>query len=387
MEIIVIYIITLVVWLGAILFTLKVRRVRTEVERQRTLTAEDENLPALSVIVTTHDQEVELKKHLPLILGQIYPRFEVIVVDMNSSDNTRKLLEDMEADNLTLRHTFTPATGRDISRERLAITLGVKAATNEWFVLTKADCCPISHLWLRRIGEAIANHRSAEMVLGYTRYNKVVGHKARKISFERTWTALFNLGFAEQHGAYRADGTNMAYRKTLFNAHQGFASGSNLLEGATDIMVNQNSTKHNTTTCLHPDAVMEQDIPNSESFWRHHRVFSRETSRYFTRTMAYRLHYHTAVLLHMLMALGMVATIALSVMNKDYIITGIAAVAWITHFCLQGTLMNQAFSELNKRSLTFFSTAWFLHITPWWDFTTSLRHAFSNKKQYRKKYI
>ena len=49
--------------------------------------------PGMSVIITASDQEEMLAKHLPRILEQDYPDFEVIVVDDNSKDDTQELLE------------------------------------------------------------------------------------------------------------------------------------------------------------------------------------------------------------------------------------------------------------------------------------------------------
>jgi len=48
-------------------------------------------LPPLSVILTTYNQEEALRRNLPLILEQEYPAdYEVIVVDMNSTDDTKQ---------------------------------------------------------------------------------------------------------------------------------------------------------------------------------------------------------------------------------------------------------------------------------------------------------
>ena len=49
--------------------------------------------PGMSVVIAASDQEALLAKHLPLILQQDYPDFEVIVVDDNSKDDTKELLE------------------------------------------------------------------------------------------------------------------------------------------------------------------------------------------------------------------------------------------------------------------------------------------------------
>ena len=47
-----------------------------------------QELPGVSVIVCARNEDTNLKQHLPLLLRQDYPAFEVIVVDDNSDDGT-----------------------------------------------------------------------------------------------------------------------------------------------------------------------------------------------------------------------------------------------------------------------------------------------------------
>lgn len=383
-----IYIFTLVVWIFSMLLLLRFQQSCKDIANTRYPTVEDNDLPALTVIVTARNQEHELKRNLPLIINQIYPNFEVIVVDINSTDETKKLLEKMEEDNMMLRHTSTPATGRDISRQRLAITLGVKASANDWFVLTEASCCPISHLWLRRIGECIAGHRSAEMVLGYTRYKEASTYAAKRLSFHTLWKQLLNISqIIRGHSAYFAEATNLAYKKDLFLSHQGFASGSNLLEGATEIMVNQNSTYHNTALCLQPDAIIEQDTPRSPNHWRNKRLFFQESQRHFTHRWGFRLNNILLMGMHSLMAVLLLTTIILSIIKADYIVGAIALVLWLSHFAVQGIITNAVARKLNNQSASPFATAWFMHLLPVWSFNIWMQHAFADKNQFRKKYI
>ena len=52
--------------------------------------------PPLSIVIAAHNQATALRRHLPEILAQEYERFEVIVVDMRSTDETKDVLERLE---------------------------------------------------------------------------------------------------------------------------------------------------------------------------------------------------------------------------------------------------------------------------------------------------
>lgn len=376
----------LVVWVASILRSIAYRKLGSIVENSRSVSPDYNSLPALSVIITSHNQCDALRRNLPLILNQIYPQFEVIVVDINSTDATKQLLEKLEEDYPMLRHTFTPSTSRDISPQRLAITLGAKSTVNTWLVITQANCTPISHQWLLRLGEAIASHRSAKMAIGYTRYDHAKGYTERRMRFYHFWRQMLNLNFARKHGAYQCDGTNLVYNKELFFSHQGFASHSTLLAGATDIMVNSNSTRHNTTICLHPEAIMEQQIP-SRKHWKQDRIYFQETKKHFKRTFLFRLRYAGSKFLHSLLVICMISAIAFSVFREDYIYAGAILVLWFIHFIVQGATIRSSFKTVENKPINAFRTAWFIHLIPFWDTYAKIRHTFSNKQQYRKKYI
>lgn len=346
----------------------------------------DKPLPGISVIVTAHDQCDELRRNLPLILNQIYPNFEVLVVDMNSQDGTEKLLEKMEEEYHNLRHTFTPATGRDISTQRLAITLGVKASTYPWFALTQADCTPISHQWLRRMGESIANHRAAEMAIGYTRYPQPRNYTERRQNFHHLWQEMHILRYAPKHGAYRNEGTNLVYKKELFLSHQGFASHANLLMGATDIMINQNSTMNNTAVCLHPEAIMQQDIPVRKK-WIQDRLYFEETKRHFTHKWFFRLRYYGSIILHALLVTLLLSSLVLAILQQEYVVAGIVIILSLLHTALQGIMLNATSKALNDRYINHVQTAWFIHLLPFWHLRILMQYIFGNKQKYRKKYI
>ena len=60
---------------------------------------------------------------------------QVIVIDMDSEDETRILLESFELLYPNLQHTFTPHSAHHVDLRRLAVTLGMRAARHTDLVI------------------------------------------------------------------------------------------------------------------------------------------------------------------------------------------------------------------------------------------------------------
>ena len=121
-----------------------------------------------SVIMAVYDNARELEENLPAFLNQTYePGYEVIVVDESSTDNTEDVLKLFKNDNPHLYSTFLPRPERNITRRKLALTIGVKAAKKEWVILTDIHRQPPSEEWLKEIAECMDH--STEAMIGYYR--------------------------------------------------------------------------------------------------------------------------------------------------------------------------------------------------------------------------
>ena len=121
-----------------------------------------------SVIIAVFDNARELEENLPAFLTQTYePGYEVIVVDESSTDNTEDVLKLFKNDYPHLYSTFIPKPDRNITRRKLALTIGVKATKNEWVILTDIHAKPPSEEWLKEIAECIDN--TTEAMIGYYR--------------------------------------------------------------------------------------------------------------------------------------------------------------------------------------------------------------------------
>lgn len=118
-----------------------------------------------SVIMTVYDQAQELEKQLPAYLKQTYePGYEVIVVDESSTDETPDVLKRLKNEYQHLYSTFLPKPNRRIVRRKQAFNVGIKAAKNEWIIITKLSSYPLAVDVLQAISEVIAD---SPLTLGY----------------------------------------------------------------------------------------------------------------------------------------------------------------------------------------------------------------------------
>ena len=89
----------------------------------------------VSVIVVADNNAEDLRANLDSLLSQDYePGYEVIVVVDKDEDGTGDFLK-AYGKRPNLYTTFVPDSSRYMSRRKLAITLGVKAAKNELILL------------------------------------------------------------------------------------------------------------------------------------------------------------------------------------------------------------------------------------------------------------
>ena len=205
----------------------------------------------LSVIVCARNEAQNLELNLPAILEQEYPDFEVVVVDDRSWDGTSDLLKEFARQYPHLKIVTVTEGEKFIAGKKFAVTMGIKAAANEWLVFTDADCLPASQGWL--LGMQQPEDESIDFVLGYSPYIRNKGLLNALICFETFFTAVNYLSFALRKRPYMGVGRNMAYKKSLFFKNRGFAAHMHIPSGDDDLFVNAHANKRNTRIQIHRD--------------------------------------------------------------------------------------------------------------------------------------
>jgi glycosyltransferase involved in cell wall biosynthesis len=199
----------------------------------------------VSIIICAKNEAKNLLHHLPGVLSQNYPDFEVIVVNDQSTDNTEDVLKAFQLQYPKLKIVTTPLQNkRDYFSKKMAVTLGIKAASNEHLVFIDADCRPASELWLKKI-TAPFSQENIKIVLGYSPYEKKNTLLNYLIGFDTWMIGLQYLSFAQRKLPYMGVGRNLAYVRSLFFANKGFASHMHISSGDDDLFIQETATKNN----------------------------------------------------------------------------------------------------------------------------------------------
>lgn len=266
-------------------------------------------LPSVSIVVYAHAEEAEdLPNLLPALLAQKYPQFEVIVVNDGVSFEVQNAIALYECEHDNVYQTGIPDTVYNVSRKKLGITLGIKAAKNDVIVLTESNCKPVSDNWLSSIARNFVP--GVDVVLGYTRMMDKSGAKQSGFQvFNRALFAMKYFSFAILKKPYMGVGSNLAYRKEVFFANKGFSSKLNLHFGDDDLLVNEIANGRNTRIEVSPDSIVESFHEDVREAWSELRMRYNFTSKYL-RTSSHTI-FAIEMVAYMLFWVVLIAAVAM----------------------------------------------------------------------------
>lgn len=237
--------------------------------------------PGVSIIIAARNEADNIFKNLPFILDQDYPNFEVIVVNHQSMDESKYILDAFEHEFPNMRVINVEKSVHLKFGKKLPLTIGIKGAKYEHLLFTDADCTPTSNQWLKSMSSSFTDKH--QIVLGYGPYKKKKGFLNKIIRFDTAWIAMNYFSFAKAKMPYMGIGRNMAYTKSVFESVSGFKSHYALSSGDDDLFIQEAAKKGNYTINIHPDAYCLSNPPKTWNGWM------RQKSRHYTTTERYTL--------------------------------------------------------------------------------------------------
>lgn len=236
--------------------------------------------PAVSIIVYAKNESENLRKHLPALLNQDYPVFEVIVINDGSTDESDDVLKTLENDYKHLYHTYIPENARYLSRKKLSLTIGIKAAKYDLLLFTEANCEPVSPHWITSMVQPY-RAQETEVVLGFCAYRHTGNFFHKLVAYDNLLTGLQYLSCALKHHPYTGDGRNLSYRKPLFFEHKGYYKSLGLHAGDDDLFVNEAAHARNTAVVYSPDSLTEMAPVDYFGMWKEMKASRAATKKFY----------------------------------------------------------------------------------------------------------
>lgn len=298
----------------------------------------DHELKPVSVIICARNEEKNLMNHIPVIMEQDYPEFEVIVVNDSSWDDTEAILKALSVSYPTMRVINLDEEKQNMQGKKFALTLGIKAAKFETILLTDADCSPQSNQWIRRMSAHMNSPK--EIVLGFSPYKRLAGWLNKIIRYDTLNIGLNYLGFAKAGNPYMGVGRNLSYTKEVFFRVGGFKSHYSLASGDDDLFINQVANSRNTMVEFHPEA---QTISEPKKTWSE---WFTQKRRHFTTAPLYKSqHKNMLGLWPMSLMLLLIGTIGALVLKTGMLVVGIM---WGVRYIIHLTILHKATTKLGQ---------------------------------------
>lgn len=339
------------------------------------------NAPMVSIIVYTFTDEASLMEYLQAIMAQDYPKFEVIIVNEGGNEVTAALSERLLAvypERLYV--TFIPPDSHNLSRRKLAQTIGIKAAKGDVILTTASNCIIPSPSWLSLMMQPFYVNDGTEVVLGYSHINfeNLRGPWKWYRQFDATLTACQWLGAAIHHYPYRGDGNNLAFRTEHFFLQKGYSKTMHLVNGDDDLFVNKISTRTNTDVMIAPEAILINDWDIAAN-----RIHSDLKERYqFTASLLPKTPFLRAGLGSCMQWLSTAAALGAALLGLPDLIPLIVGVAILAVLNVTEILLYRSAAKRLGSVGLWWALPFFLLWHPIGNFIFKLRHRTQRKKNF-----
>lgn len=323
----------------------------------------------VSVVICAKDEGENLKKYLPSILTQNYSEYEVIVVNDCSEDNTAEILEEFEKKYPRLRTTTIKKDAKFTHGKKLALTIGIKAAKNEWLLMTDADCVPETPDWITSMQKNFTSDTS--VVLGYGGYFQRRSLLNNYIRNDALSVAIQYLSFAMAGVPYMGVGRNLAYRRSVFFENKGFSSHVKLASGDDDLFVNQIANKNNTKIEIRHESHTRTEAKKTFAEW------AKQKRRHLTTGSHYNLKIKWLLGGEILSRVFFYISFLFLIIGLNFPV--LVASVFILRAVLMGIVIKLSMNHLNEKYLFLTSQAYDF-VSPMVNFFFFIANKFSPRK-------
>ncbi len=235
----------------------------------------------VSVIVVVNNDLDYIENRLPLLLEQEYkaPYQVVVVCDTPEGDHAPEMLEELAAGNDRLYVTVIPSDHKFHHTNKLALTVGMKAAIYDNVIVTSSEAAPVSTEWLSMMSYGFTSDHA--LVSGYNRIGRAGGFFNKLQRAINMHESLMMLARAVAGRPYRVSRHNSGQSKALFFANRGFTDHLRLNVGESDLYIQQIAPYAESNVIINPKGITESVPYEKVAVWYNRRKFFSYPFRFF----------------------------------------------------------------------------------------------------------
>jgi hypothetical protein len=177
-----------------------------------------------------------------------------------------------------LYHTYIPEEAKCLSRKKLAMMVGVKAAKYDFLLFTEPSCEPVGDQWLCSMSRNFSENKT--IILGFSPLSRGIGLKSKFAAYDNLINGLQCLSLALFNHPYRGIGRNMAYKKSHFFDRKGYSKFMHLHAGEDDLFINQIVTPENTSVEISEESLVYTHL-DGFGMWKEIRLCQSTTQKYY----------------------------------------------------------------------------------------------------------
>lgn len=209
-------------------------------------------LPFITVIIPVRNEAQNLPHLLNDLCGQTYDRFEVIVADDSSTDETLAIANQFVAHASFPLRPLPLSDIRTASPKKRAISESIAIATGTLIVTTDGDC-RVGPRWLESIARFYAE-TGAKLISGPVTFTRSLDHEQTNRTETNVFDALQTVEGSSLIGSgactlalgfpTMCNGANLCYEKQTFLDVGGFAGVDHLASGDDELLMHKMARRY-----------------------------------------------------------------------------------------------------------------------------------------------
>lgn len=217
----------------------------------------------------------------------------------------------------------------------------------------------------------------ANLVIGYSNYDEETKSYYR---FDRLRNDCYLLRCAQRSIAYRANGVNIAFRKSEFIKDDGYRGNLHLVNGEYDFIVNKYARTDSARIAIDEDAWIREEKPTPK-VWHDRNICYASVRKYLERSFGIRALYNVDMtMMHLNYIVLVLAIVAASIL-QNWIVLAVASLALILTLVLRSMAAVKVYSQFGEH-IACWKTVFFELYIVWHSLATNIRYAKSDKRDF-----